>query len=312
MMKDKKISLKDGIFKQNIVFMSGLLVAPVIACATTLMKSLAVCLVFSLVSFLTIVTCRAVPRKIAYTLRVILYTLAASAFYIPVYLFARAIFGDTVIASAGVYLPILVTNSLILSKTETRFYAEPVADMILDAAVFVIGFDAACVFIGALRELISAGTLGGLYISLPFTVPALETTFGGFLFVGIFAGLFRGVYNHRKAALASSSDGGEESLAEYAEDMGEFLTGKKSSEHETIKIYHSRKKKKKPAENLLEIQFRDNTDVVEEFAAIVAGAAELSGEKPPEGSEKPEQSEQAEQTAQTAQNETEETEDTTV
>ncbi len=307
MMKDKKISLKDGIFKQNIVFMSGLLVAPVIACATTLMKSLAVCLVFSLVSFLTIVTCRAVPRKIAYTLRVILYTLAASAFYIPVYLFARAIFGDAVIASAGVYLPILVTNSLILSKTETRFYAEPVADMILDAAVFVIGFDAACIFIGALRELISAGTLGGLYINLPFTVPALETTFGGFLFVGIFAGLFRGVYNHRKAALASASDGGEESLAEYAEDMGEFLTGKKSSEraeHETIKIYHSKKKKKKPAENLLEIQFRDNTDVVEEFAAIVAGAAELS--------EAPAQPEQIEQAEQTAQNETEETEDTTV
>ena len=33
------------------VFMSGMLIAPVIACASTLMKSLAVCFVFSFVSF---------------------------------------------------------------------------------------------------------------------------------------------------------------------------------------------------------------------------------------------------------------------
>ncbi len=274
-MEKKKISLRDGFFKQNIVFMSGLLAAPAIACATTLMKSLAVCLVFSLVSFLTITVCRAVPRKIAYTLRVIIYSFAASVFYIPVYLFAKALFGQTVISAAGVYLPILVTNSLILSKTESRFYGEPPADMVLDASAFILGFDGACILTGALREFFSAGTVGGLYIGLPFTIPALETTFGGFLLVGVLAGFFRGVYNHRKAALLVPEE--EESLAEYAEDMGEFLTGRKS-EPETVKIYRSAKKRKKKPENLLEMQFRDNTDVVEEFAAIVAQAAELSGD----------------------------------
>ena len=158
-MEQKKISLRDGLFKQNIVFMSGLLIAPVIACANTLMKSLAVCMVFSLVSFLTILVCRAVPRKIAYTLRVIIYCLAASLIYIPVMLFTRSLFGEQIIASAGVYLPILVTNSLILSKTESRFYGEPINDMIIDSAVFILGFDISCIFIGALRELIANSTL---------------------------------------------------------------------------------------------------------------------------------------------------------
>ena len=298
-MEQKKISLRDGLFKQNIVFMSGLLVAPVIACANTLMKSLAVCMVFSLVSFLTILVCRAVPRKIAYTLRVIIYCLAASLIYIPVMLFTRSLFGEQLIASAGVYLPILVTNSLILSKTESRFYGEPINDMIIDSAVFILGFDISCIFIGALRELIANSTLGGLYIPMPFTVPALETTFGGFLTVGVLAGLFRGVYNRRKAKLLEpEEDEEEESLAEYAEDMGEFLTGKKHSEPEMIKIYKSQKKKRKkqpeveekPPENLMDMTFRDNTDVLAEFEAIVSGASEPS-EQP---SDEPESAEEEE------------------
>ncbi|MCM1333710.1 MAG: hypothetical protein NC084_06980 [Bacteroides sp.] len=298
---EKKISLKDGLFKQNIVFMSGLLTAPVIAGATTLLKALAICLVFSLVSFLTIALCRAVPRKIAYTLRVIVYSFTAAAFYIPVYLFARALFGAGVIGSAGVYLPILVTNALILSKTESRFYGEPFADMILDSAVFILGFDGACLLVGGLREILSAGTIGGLYLPLPFTIPALETTFGGFLFVGVFAGLFRGIYNRRKAALlVPEAEDGEESLAEYAEDMGEFLTeglsarhladGEKPDRAEKIKIYHSGKKKKRPPANLLEVEFRDNSAVVEEFAAIVAEAAEI-GNEPKDEEENPSQKE---------------------
>lgn len=280
-MEQKKISLRDGLIKQNIVFMSGLLIAPVIACAGTLMKSLAVCVVFSLVSFLTIVICRAVPRKIAYTFRVIIYCLAAAVIYIPVILFARVIFGEAIIASAGVYLPILVTNSLILSKTETRFYSEPMEDMIIDCAVFILGFDIACIFVSSFREILANGTLGGLYIPVLFTIPALETTFGGFLTVGVFAGLFRGLYNHRKAKLLEPDDEDDdaEALAEYAEDMGEFLTGKRHSEPETIRIYKSPKKRRKkavreekPAEDITELTFRDNTDLLAEFEAIVSGA----------------------------------------
>ncbi len=277
-MENNKISLKDGFFKQNIVFMSGLVIAPVIACATTLMKSLAVCMVFSLVSFFTILICRAIPRKIAYTLRVIIYSLVASAIYIPVMILTEAIFGESLVASAGVYLPILVTNSLILSKSETRFYGESFADMTIDCAAFIAGFDIACIFTGTVRELLANSTVGGAYIDMPFTIPALETTFGGFLFVGVCAGIVRGIYNYRKeAAMRADEPDEEDALLEYAEDMGEFLTGKKHSEPEKIKIYKSSRKKSKKAEpeNILEMSFNDNSSVVDEFAAIVAEGAEL-------------------------------------
>lgn len=277
-MENKKISLKDGFFKQNIVFMSGLLIAPVIACATTLQKSLAVCIVFTLVSFLTILLCRVIPRKIAYTLRVIIYSLVASAIYIPSVILASLIMGDDVIISAGVYLPVLVTNNLILSKSESRFYVEPFGDMTVDVLCFIAGFDIACVFTGAVREILAKSTIGGAYLDMPFTIPALETTFGGFLFVGIMAGLARGLYNHHKAKQLSNQEVEEDELAEYAEDMGEFLTGKKNSETDKIKIYKPSKKKHQPEtpEDILDMDFSDNRSLVEEFAAIVAGGADLT------------------------------------
>lgn len=276
-MENKKISLKDGFFKQNIVFMSGLLIAPVIACATTLQKSLAVCIVFTLVSFLTILLCRVIPRKIAYTLRVIIYSLVASAVYIPAVLLAVTLMGGDVIASAGVYLPILVTNSLILSKSESRFYVEPFKDMVPDVLCFIAGFDGACIFTGAVREILAKSTIGGAYLEMPFTIPALETTFGGFLFVGIMAGLTRGIYNYRKAKALRAADDEEDELAEYAEDMGEFLVGKKNSEPDKIKIYKPNKKTRKDSapEDILDMDFSDNRSLVAEFAAIVAGGAEL-------------------------------------
>ena len=275
---ENRINLKDGLIKQNMVFMSGMLIAPVIACATTLMKSLAICFVFSFVSVAAILICRLIPRAIVYTIRVTLYTIIAAVCYIPASLLAGLIFGETVVRAAGVYLPILITNSLILSKTETRFYIEPVHHMVRDVFWFVIGFDAACAATGLFREFLASGRIAGAEVPILFTIPALETTFGGFLFVGIGAGLFRGVYNYRKAHAAAAED--EDSLAEYAEDVGEFLVGGHHSkgEREKIRIYKAAVKRAQNENDLLEMEFLSNRDVLAAFEAIVSEGQELGSE----------------------------------
>ena len=288
-----RTNLKDGLLKQNMVFMSGLLIAPVIACTTTLDKSLAVSFVFSFVSLLTILLCRAIPRTIVYTIRVTLYTVAAAVFYIPAIILAESLFGREVINAAGIYLPILITNSLILSKTETRFFLERAGRMTADVVVFIIGFDISCTVTGVLRELLASGKIGGAEIPVLFTVPAMETTFGGFLFVGIGAGLFRAIYNYRKAHAGAGEK--QDSLAEYAEDMGEFLVGRHSKpEKEKIRIYKATAKKTKNVNELLDMEFLSNRDVLEAFEAIIAEGQEMTGQdgagsaEAAEGSEAPE------------------------
>ena len=296
---ENRINLKDGLIKQNMVFMSGMLIAPVIACASTLMKSLAVCFVFSFVSAAAIFACRRIPRTIVYTLRVIIYSLAAAVAYIPAMLLAELIFGQDIVTSAGVYLPILITNSLILSKTETRFYHEPLKNMAADVFMFILGFDGACIVTGIIRELLADSRIAGYGVDMPFTVPALETTFGGFLFVGVGAGLFRWLYNRSKRKALEQPEEGEESLAEYAEDMGEFLIGKHKTEK--IKIYKAAAKKAKQENSLLDLEFLSNKDILDEFAAIVAEGEEMLS--PERKAEKPEDSgEEGAETAEIAVN----------
>ena len=277
---ENRIDLKDGLIKQNMVFMSGMLTAPIIACTTTLGKSLAVCFVFSFVSFFSILLCRFIPRTIVYTIRITLYSIAAAVFYIPAILLAEAIFGMRVIESAGVYLPVLITNALILSKTETRFYLEPAGRMTIDVIGFMVGFDISCTATGIFRELLATGRIGGAEVPVLFTVPAMETTFGGFLFVGIGAGLFRAVYNYRKKRKEEPEE--EDSLAEYAEDVGEFLVGKHNrAEKEKIRIYRSAVKKTKNVNELLDMEFLSNRDVLEAFEAIIAEGQEMGAESAP-------------------------------
>lgn len=191
--------LLDGLIKQNVVLMSGIVTAPVVIAATTFKKGVVIALAFSIISFLTITICSFVPQKIVYTIRVIIYALVASLLYIPTVLMLEEIFPLTV-QLIGIYMPLLVTNSLIFSKTESRFYMRTKGIMIIDVMMYILGFDIICVIVGTLREIVCSGSFAGFRLT-NFTISAFEAPFGGFILVGIMAGLFRALYNRLKKHL---------------------------------------------------------------------------------------------------------------
>lgn len=197
--------LLDGIAKQNIVLMTGLVNAPIIIAATTFKKGVVIALAFAIISFLTIMTCSFVPKKIVYALRIIIYALVGSVYYIPTILLLSRIFPLTV-ELIGIYLPLIITNSLIFSKTESRFYHERKLKMFFDVIVFIIGFGIVCVITGAFREFICYGSFAGIQLT-DISIKAFESPFGGFILVGIMAGMFRALYNYlrnRKAKYAQA------------------------------------------------------------------------------------------------------------
>ena len=165
--------LIDGLAKQNVVLMTGIVNAPVIIAATTFKKGVVIALAFAIISFLTIVTCSFVPKKIVYTLRVIIYALVGSVYYIPTVLLLEQIFPLTV-ELIGIYMPLIITNDVIF---------------------FIAGFGAVCVLTGGFRELICFGTFAGIKL-FDFKIAAFESPFGGFILVGIMAGMFRALYNY--------------------------------------------------------------------------------------------------------------------
>lgn len=189
-----KVRLSDGIFKQNIVLMSGLFAGPVIGAATGLQQSLVLSFVFTLVTIISICLCRFLPKRITFAIRVVLYSLIAAAIYIPVIILTRLVFAEDIINGISLYLAIVIINPLIVSKGESRFFLRSFPLMLKDAAGFILGFDLSCILVGSIRDILTDNLLWNAIIPLPFQVPAMNSVYGGFIIVGLLAGLFRFLY----------------------------------------------------------------------------------------------------------------------
>ena len=135
--------------------------------------------------------CSFVPRRIVYTVRIIIYTLAASLVYVPVHLFFTS--GEVLsemYASVGIYAPLLVTNSMITLRTESKFYRLARPYMTRLAGFYIVGYDLSLTFFGALRGFLTTGTVLGIRI-LPFSIPALSNLYGGFILLAVVSAAFR-------------------------------------------------------------------------------------------------------------------------
>ncbi|MCL1880620.1 MAG: hypothetical protein FWF76_00390 [Oscillospiraceae bacterium] len=190
--------LSDGLIRQNIVLMSGIAIAPVAVVATNFMNALALTSGFTVIAFLSVFACYFIPRKLSYTIRVIIYALIAGASVIPAYLMVGYFYGGEMLETLGVYLPILAVNPLILTKTETRFRLRKPHLMLLELSGYVTGFNVICMGVGIIRDILTNRQIGSLPVDLGFEIPAVNATFGGLIMVGILGGIFRWQYNQAK------------------------------------------------------------------------------------------------------------------
>lgn len=178
--------------KRNPILVSGMAVAPVVVLADTFMKSVSLVITFSFLTVFTLLVSSFVSQKIVYTVRIILYALIGALVYVPAAIFLNAVMPNE-IAEMGVYFPLLIVNSFIISYSETAFFIENKGNMILDILFSVLGYDIVVLIFGFVREIISTGEFNGKIIAMPMIFSGFSETYGGFLLLGIFAALFRGI-----------------------------------------------------------------------------------------------------------------------
>lgn len=196
-MEEGKLN-SDGLFRQNIVLMSGLVTAPIIVAATTAMRTLVLVMSFFLISYTSIILCRFIPRKIVYSVRILCYAIVAGIIYVPTMLLLNHLFPD-IVREVQLYIDIAVVNSLLLAKTETRFYLKPFGEMAVDVLIYIAGYAAAAFSVGIVREMLAFGTLFGFRLFDP-VVPAAKSPFFGFILVGLYAAFCRVIVGKRAAA----------------------------------------------------------------------------------------------------------------
>ncbi len=96
-------------------------------------------------------------------------------------------FAPSVDAALGIYLPLIVVNCIILARAEMFASKNAVLPSILDGLGMGIGFTAVLTLMGAIREILGAGSVFGLTVTAKFIDPMIIFLLppGGFFIFGV-------------------------------------------------------------------------------------------------------------------------------
>lgn len=180
----------DGIFRDNTVLSSLMVISPVIMCGDTLKNAEALVYAFTAITILSVLISSFVPKKLPYAAKIIIYAVISSLVYIPVRLAAVEFYPDS-IERIGIYYPLLAVNSLIVVQTETKFFRMKKSGMLASLVSYILGFDAVMLITGIVREFLAFGTINNRMTDTELIISGFSQPFGGFIFLGLFCGLYR-------------------------------------------------------------------------------------------------------------------------
>ena len=182
-----KFAYFNAILLTNPVLERGLVLAPIVVASKSAVNALSLSVAFVIITFLTALFSLIMPLRIPYTVRVIFNALLASVIFIPTAMLVERLFPGS-IYDLGIYLPMLVTNSLIVQKLESRFHKMRFFYMLLQLICNGIGFTLVALIVGCVREFLGKGTLFGRVIEwAPPPIPAILLPFFGFILLGFLA-----------------------------------------------------------------------------------------------------------------------------
>lgn len=137
-----------------------------------------------------------IPGKV----RIPAFITIIASFVTIVQLFIKA-FSPELDTALGVFLPLIVVNCIILGRAESFASKNKVLPSVLDGVGMGIGFTAALLLMGIIRELLGAGTVFGLPILSGFMEPIIIFLLppGGFFVFGILVALAGRLSEEKKA-----------------------------------------------------------------------------------------------------------------
>ena len=186
MKKDNLKYLTNGIIKENPVLRLVLGTCPTLAVTTAAINGIGMGIAAMVVlvgSNLVISLLRnVIPDKV----RIPAYITVIAGFVTIVQMLVKA-FLPSIDAALGIYLPLIVVNCIILGRAEMFASKNSVLPSVLDGIGMGIGFTATLTLMGAIREIMGAGTVFGLPVTAGFIDPMIVMLLppGGFFVFGI-------------------------------------------------------------------------------------------------------------------------------
>jgi electron transport complex protein RnfE len=214
-----KQTLIEGLWRNNPGLVQFLGICPLLAVSNTLVNGLGLGLATTAVLICSNLLVSLARHWVAEDLRLPAFVLIIAALVTVVELAVKAWFFDLWL-SLGIFLPLIVTNCVILARAESFASRQPPLPAIIDGLAQGAGFASVLAVLGALREIIGQGTLFANAEQLFGPAgSALKVTLwndGGFLLAllppGAFLGLalliaLRNMLLQRRAAASAAASG---------------------------------------------------------------------------------------------------------
>jgi len=157
LIKYKQI-LTDGVWSNNPGLIQFLGICPLLAVSNSLVNGLGLGIATLVVLMLSNLTVSLLRPFIGAAVRLPLFVLIIATLVTLIDLWAQAWFFDLWL-SLGIFLPLIVTNCVILARAESFASRQPVTAAVVDGLAHGLGFAAVLILLGGIREILGNGTL---------------------------------------------------------------------------------------------------------------------------------------------------------
>lgn len=180
----------NGILKENPVLRLVLGTCPTLAVTTMASNGLGMGIAATVVLIGSNAVISLLRNIIPSKVRIPAYIIIIAGFVSIVQMLVKA-YAPDLDAQLGIYLPLIVVNCIIFGRAEMFASKNPVVASILDAVGMGIGFTAALIAMGSIRELLGAGSIFGLAVTKGSIEPMLIMILppGGFFVFGVLVAL---------------------------------------------------------------------------------------------------------------------------
>ena len=175
---------KEGLLTQNPVLVQMLGLCSTMAITTSIMNGLGMGVSVLIILTAANVVISAIRKIVPDKIRIAMFIVVIAGFVTCVDLLLQAFF-ESIAASLGVFIPLIVVNCIILGRAESFSYKNGVGASFFDGIFQGLGYTLVLLAMCFIRELLGAGTLAGFRI-IPeqFPIGILTLPVGGFLVLG--------------------------------------------------------------------------------------------------------------------------------
>ncbi|MBD3671356.1 MAG: electron transport complex subunit E [Gammaproteobacteria bacterium] len=149
---------KDGFWNNNVALVQLLGLCPLLAVTNTTINGLGLGLATTLVLVISNVIVSSIRNVVRAEIRLPVFMLIIASAVTAIELSMNAYFHGLYLI-LGIFIPLIVTNCAIIGRAEGFASKHPIPQALMDALAMGLGFTIILVLLGAMREVIGAGTL---------------------------------------------------------------------------------------------------------------------------------------------------------